>query len=157
MLARLLQACVWNIFHCGAQGNAKVYARRISCSLAIWWVLKTLNRWGSTPSRTCQVHLSRVRIPPYAFSSISPVVWWLPETAQMTVCESTRERYSTTAIARPRNGTFLFISNALLALFGNGYRVSNIWAKRFLSAYMCDHLKFWPQDAHEWLQTQLNL
>ena len=66
MLARLLQACVWNIFHCGAQGNAKVYARRISCSLAIWWVLKTQNRWGSTPRRTCQVHLSRVRIPPYA-------------------------------------------------------------------------------------------
>ena len=30
------------------------------------------------------------------------------------------------AIARLRNGVFLFISNALLALFGDGYRVSNI-------------------------------
>ena len=46
------------------------------------------------------------------------------------------------AIAQLKKRGSLFISNVPLALFGNGYRVLNIKAKRFLSAYMCDHLKF---------------
>lgn len=59
-----LQGCfkrvfAW-IFHCGARGYSKVYAGR---NLLRFGNL-TLSDGVQLPSRTCHVHLSRVRIPP---------------------------------------------------------------------------------------------
>lgn len=55
MPARLLQACVWYIIHCGAQGYAVVYAGRISCNVEIRRVLKALPDGVQLPVRTYQV------------------------------------------------------------------------------------------------------
>ena len=80
--------------------------------------------------------------PAVCFSSISPVDRKLPETAQMTECESTRERYLKNRNCSAMKRSFFFIGNVLFALLKNGYRVSNISAKSSLSADMCDRLSF---------------
>lgn len=81
------------IFHCGAQGYAGVYARRL---LALWQSNESIDsaRWGSNPLRTCQVLLSRVRIPPYAEKHIASGLVTAGNGKDETVCESTQERFA---------------------------------------------------------------
>ena len=59
--------------------------------------LENSNRWGSTPHGTYQVRLSRVRIPPYAFS-ISPVVWKIAGNGEEDYCDETQDTIYTKAI-----------------------------------------------------------
>ena len=154
MLARTLQACVWDQLSPRYTGLCRRVCQKFLLLREIEKEWKLSNRWGQLPKRTWQVRLARVRVPLYAMKAYRQ---WFGNAGngKKAVCESTRDRFliSKQLLGRTRRKySFVEAMHHLPCLRMDTVNQTDK-PKESLSVCLWDHSSFWPQVVYEQLQT----